>query len=483
VSKVASGREARDQSVDRYLCSWVWLNPVFSRYVYSELIRPGLQAVAPGYGVDLVALSRHARAARRHRALVLAAVAGDVIALLVTIPVLFWSGSPVRALVAIPVALLVFVAVMAWHLAVVRARAVRALFGDGDPHDKAPALDAVTEKRLAGQDNANVVVFADGVPFVGAGKLLGRWKVHADTTRAAMDGDGQPRVIKPINAEDVQKALSLTIRGAGIADLRVHNRLFVAGEYTDTVAGLLPDPQAPPAPVVDRKVIRLAVNAPTEGARTYLCVEKHAMAGELVVNIFTRAVMVDTDLFVEFHAYVLLPLHPLVREAKGIPITRMGRFFSVVRDTVPFSRTKIREVFGTIAEIARFRWRLARRITVQRRRTQRMQHFNYGAEGGVRAILAAKQQEWLYVYADQEMYVHSLRARILNAVIDVIDTHGIDTTELKRQRTTIISKTYKIGEVKGRYVVIGDNSLLADLSGTSKAEEREEDDDSTDDGT
>src|SRR5690349_14139214 len=60
------GSVGRAWRVDRYLCSNVWLSPRSARNVYGELVRPGLCAIEPAYGVDLVALTRHAAAAYRH---------------------------------------------------------------------------------------------------------------------------------------------------------------------------------------------------------------------------------------------------------------------------------------------------------------------------------------------------------------------------------------------------------------------------------
>lgn len=482
-----TGRAAtRGASVDRYLCAWTWVEPVFGRYVYAELLHPGLCAIAPGYGVDYVALARHAKAAHRHRGLVMLLAASIpvlvlVVALIVLVTGLGGGWVAATLLSLLPAGLAAFVVLIGWHLYVSRARASRILFGLAAPRDTAPALDAAVEERLSDRAAANVIPFGGGIPFVGAGRRLDRWKVRVDTTKAATDKNGAKRPLLPVSAEELQKELSTTVRGAGIPDLEVHNRLFVAGRYTDRVPGLLPDPQAAPNPRIERREIRLAIEGATETARTYLCIGKNSWAGELVVTLFMRAVTFGTDLFVEFHAYVLLPLHPEVKQTGELPVTVPGRLVSVARAAVPTAVRLVRAAPREALSLLRWRWQLVRRLDRQRRHVRKMAHFNYGAFGGIRSIVAAKQREWLFAYEDEDMYVQALRTRILKVIVKYVGGHGIDTSDLERQQTKIISKTYKIGDIKGRNIVLGDHTIFHDLAGGAPTEIEEDDDDDDDD--
>ncbi|MET7970917.1 hypothetical protein [Micromonospora sp. NPDC005305] len=477
---------ARASGVDRLLCAYAWLEPSFARYVYTVLIRPGLCAIPPAYGVDFVALARHTMASRRHRALVILLATLDVLLVVAAVPIVFALGGLSAGILLTAViiiaggAFLIFV-LTGWHLYVSRTRASRMLSDPHGPGTSAPMLDKDLEERLQARAGANVIVFGHGIPFVGAGKLLNRWKVQVDTTKAGTDAKGNVRTILPVSAEELQKALSVTIRQAGIPDVKVHNRLFVAGNYATRVQGLLPQPEQPPTSSVDRSEIRKAIQNASETARTYLCIEKDSWAGELVVTVFVRAVEFGTDLFVEFYAYVLLPLHPVVASANKIPVTWLGRVGQAVRYAVPISLRLARCAPGTLLLMARWRWFIAMRPTRQRRLIRKLSTFNYGASGSIRAAVAAKQREWLFAYEDEEMVVQTLRTQILKVIVKYVKDHGIDTSDLERQQTRIFHQTYKIGDIKGRNVVIGDNTIFNDLAmGWSSAED--EDDDENGDG-
>ncbi|MFI1996271.1 IS701 family transposase [Actinoplanes sp. NPDC020271] len=230
-------------------------------------------------------------------------------------------------------------------------------------------------------------------PGLGAGKVLTRWNVQVDTTKAGRDDKGQPRTPRKVDAEELQKALSITVRKAGIAGIRVHNRLFVDGVRPDVVDGLLPDREQPPSPVVARHEIRHAILHATEAARTYLCIELPAWNGELLVTVYVRAVEYGDDLYVEFYAYVLLPLHPVIASAEKLPVSPYGRAVHVARWTGPIGLRLLRDAPRTLIMSARWRWFLARRPARQRRLIRKSAYFDYGASRGIRAAVAAQHRD------------------------------------------------------------------------------------------
>jgi hypothetical protein len=237
----ATRTAARAPEVDRFLCASTWLVPEFGCYLFRELFRPGLRAAAPAYGVDLVALAQHTRAARRYRArmiwLVVAIAVLTLAAVVIALPNLF------AALLILLAGIVLLVVLAGVHIYFTRARASRIFTMPSAPAAGLPPLPPAVDERLRALVDPNGVVFDGGVPFVGAGELLERWKVRVDTGKAATDNDGAKKTITPVRAEELQKKLTLAVRRAGIPDIQVHNRMFVAGHHTHRVAGLLPDPQ------------------------------------------------------------------------------------------------------------------------------------------------------------------------------------------------------------------------------------------------
>jgi hypothetical protein len=193
-------------------------------------------------------------------------------------------------------------------------------------------------------------------------------------------------------------------------------------------------------------------------------VEKDSWRGELVVNIFVRVVLFAGGLFVDFYAHVLLPLHPDIAAAERLPITGVGRLIGVLRDTPRWTAQLARGAPRWLWEDAWWRWRLHRRPIVERKLIRKMPSFNYGATEGIRARVAAERREWLFAYEDEDMFVQALRGLVLSNVIQYVHDHGIDTSDLEKQQTRIFSKTYKIGDIKGKNVMIGDHNSLKDLA-------------------
>lgn len=476
----ATAAEPESSQVDRLLCSYAWLEPAFARYVYSTLIRPGLRAVAPAHGVDVVALARHAVAARRHRRLVIVLVLIEMVLAVAGVALIFAlgglsAGALFWALVVLVAGALGYFALIGWHVYATRTRASRLVFGPPDPRGLVPRLPEPIEKNLAAYAKSNVVVFGGGIPFVGAGRLLTRWNVQIDTTKAAKDDKGRPRPVLPVNAEELQKALSVTVRKVGIDRIRVNNRLFVDGMRADAVDGLLPDPEKPPSPAIDKSEIRRAIRSGSDVARTYLCIEMPAWADELVVTVFVRAVEYGSDLYVEFYAYVLLPLHPIVASAEKLPVSRVGRIAHMLRWTVPVGLRLLRDAPRTLLMTARWRRFLARRPVLQRRDIRKSAIFNHGAVGGIRAAVAARHRDRLYAFEDEERAVKSIRKEILKVVVKYVDDHGIDTSELERQQTQIFRQTINIRDIKGRNIMLGDHNKLFD--GLAMGDEAGDDED------
>jgi hypothetical protein len=228
------------------------------------------------------------------------------------------------------------------------------------------------------------------------------------------------------------------------------------------VPGLLPDPLSAPRSVIDKDSIKDAIERPTEDARTYLCMEKCTWAGDLVVNVFVRAVLLGVDLSVVFRAYVLLPLKAEVCQAEDLPKTTGGLVWSVVRDTPGslWQRAFVRP--WRLTYVWSWNRRLAFTRFRERRRVRRRYRFNYGADTGIRQRVAARRREWDYAYDDEERDVLTLQRRVLNVIDTVVKDHGIDGSFLEQQQTNIYMQvSYKIDKIdKVEGMQVGDHNTM-----------------------
>lgn len=452
-------------AVDRYLCSQVRLSPRFADWVVGELVHPSLRAICPSYGIDLVALARHAVAARRRTRLLDLLLVG-LFGLLVLGLVLVATGAGTgRGPVAVGLALVVvaicgpYVLVAVDELDTCR-RATEIFDGTAALRDLAPALDPGLEAELERVDARNVVTFAGGVPFVGSGNHLGAWKLSVDLTKAATDPTGRQRTVRPFDVSDLHRELTLAVRRSGVPGLEVHNRLHVAGSAAVRVPGLLPDPHHRPRPVVDRDFVRLGIVKPRPEARTYLCMEHSSWGGELVVSAFVRAEIVSGHLFVEYHAYVLLPLREELCSGDLLPQTPWDVTRSVLRGVrtagwrMLVGSPKRLHRHALAAQAAR------RRFAVEREQVRRRRGGDYGARVSIREVVGDTRRVHLYAYADEELYLGLMQRRVLSCLFTFLDGHGIDTSELVRQQQVISTTTYQIGSLTANNSAFGSQNTV-----------------------
>jgi hypothetical protein len=296
-------------------------------------------------------------------------------------------------------------------------------------------------------------VFSGGEPFVGSGALLARWKLNINCTRPA--GSGPP--VRPFTAADLHKDLTLAARRTGIPGLDVHNRLFVAGTAADTVPGLHPDPMRRPVTTVGPAALRAGIVQPQPTTRTYLCLRKVSWGGDLVVEVFVRVERTAAYLFVEHHAYVLLPLRAELCVAAFLPRSVAARV--VLRSVTGALREVLRSP-GALLRDAGGTARRSRAVNRQRRHARRSPVYDYGAESGLRADAASPERIGLFQYADEDRDLGILRQAMLESIFDFLSAHGIDTSEFTRQQTSIVNQSISIGSITNGNTVIGANGTV-----------------------
>jgi hypothetical protein len=460
ISTAGSGSHA-----DRYLCSAVHLSDGFAGYVFDELTGDSLHALGPSPGMDLVALARHARLGlarhRRQHLLLTAVLAGTA---LLVLPALTASGSAVTAVLMVLVGgwIAGFVVLFVHRLAGYRM-AVAVRDAAVPPRDLAPPLDAGLENHLAAQMSSNVVVFSGGEPFVGSGRLLTRWKLNVNCTRSAQPGTP----VRSFTAADLHKELTLAARRTGIPGLEVRNRLFVAGTALEDVPGLHPDPMRRPLTSVGPAALRAGIIQPQPSNRTYLCLRKVSWGGDLVVEVYVRVERTAAYLFVEHHAYVLLPLREELCVAAYLPRDFARR---VVLRCLAWTLRELRRSPGQVLRELGREVRQTRFAGRQRRQARRSPHYDYGARNGLREDAASDERIGLFQYADEDRDLGILRQAMLESIFDFLGAHGIDTSEFARQQTSIVTQSISIGSITNGNTVIGANGSVVQQPAAAPAQ-------------
>jgi hypothetical protein len=480
-----------DDLITRHLCATAHLDEEFADYVAGQLIDSQQRAVHPCPGVDLLAVARHAAAARtaaRGRRFLVALIR---IAALTTLIVLVakgcsapetsdyysYSAAPDSGgpplfvyLLALPAA----VAVIAFTLFAFRlsafSKAVDVMDPAKNPRLLAEAVNRWVEVRLDALDSSNVIVFSglfSGInPFAGGGRQIDSWGITMDIAAARRDDDGELRRIEPFDAADLHDFLAREIPDITLPGLnKPRERLYVSGTSAPLVPGLVPRPRLSPQQKVPDSVLTNVLRNPTGYARTYLCFEKSAWGGQFVFSYLVRAeILQNKTLFVEGIALGMPPLTRRFLRGATIPADASAQIAPCLRDIAPelptalfggFLVRVVRSLRGRGSGSARRRPELG---------TDKDALVDYGSIDSIRTVTAADEIPWYFFTIDELMYLQVLNRRVMENTVAFLRAHGVDTFEFERQQTQIINKNHfgdiSIGNVSGSGIVFGNTGQV-----------------------
>ncbi|WP_431912229.1 hypothetical protein [Nonomuraea jabiensis] len=455
-------------------------------YILNSIVDPHPQAVAPSYGVDLVAVARHAVLAGRRRQrqdtavrlfrwLAIVALATG---LLITLR--NWLNEaeliPDFSPLGIAAGGAVLAAAGVWGTLFWRARAARLTalelveLDEVPSGDLAPALDPDVEDRLESLKEPNVVVYAgtEGDPFVGSGRLLQRRALSpVDVTRSSTDDEGRRQKLIPFKPVELSDFLRERVPALGFDGLTSFNRLYVRGDYARHVPDLLPDRYRTPHARVEPGLLQSTIANPTEYARTYLCFERILSGGDLVISMYVHVRLEQNLLSVEWAIYFLPPLRRrfLPRDslrARGRGGATRDAFKVAAKETLPI-------LFGgsspTSLKDFEKKARKKRKARVLRQIKRGFEH-DYGAFGGLREAVAVYETTKRFDVSDIEDSAMRLRRRLMDCVQEFLDAHGVDTSEFKDQVKNIYNAhvKYEIASVTSDTTIIGSHGRVNQFS-------------------
>ncbi len=476
-----------DDLATRHLCATTHLNEEFADSVAGQLFDSRHRAIHPCPGVNLLAVTRHAvaaRAAARRRGRLFAMIRLVALVLLVVLVArgrwlaesVGLSTSPYLIYLIFSAYFLLFAGTTAAIVSVLFAfrwsalsAALEIMDSAANPERLAAAVDRSVERKLAAVESSNVIVFSGlfrGItPFAGSGRQIASWAITMDIASAGRDDEGVLRRIVPFDAADLHDWLARAVPDNTLPGLTWQERLYVSGISAPLVPHLVPKPRrAPRAQIPDTVLTNVLLN-PTGYARTYLCFEKSAWGGQFVFSYLVRAqILRNRTLFVEGAALAMLPLADSFCAAERIPVETSARISYCLRSLVPDLPVALfgRHLAGLVRAVA---GRGSAEGPQPTPGTDKDVVVDYGTINSIRALAATEKMPWYFVSVDEEMYLKVLQRRILENTVRFLREHGVDTSEFERQQTKIISRTHfgnvlNIGNVSGSGNVFGDNARV-----------------------
>jgi hypothetical protein len=435
-------------NVTRYLCAAAYRDTAFCNTVI-ERSHEKFRAAAPEIGVDVALVAKHCRQADRSKALRDFALGVlSIIAWLLVLPA--FSDDDFDAF---PTTFVVLLWLAATSILMIEAtatmRVVQPKFGR--TATLADQIQARTPEKTA-----NVVVYSGFSPFVGSGADLGGWSFAVDLERGKRDASIE--VPKAFELADLYSYVGQAFEYLEIPNLRLGRKLFVSGQAIRENRDFLPGIYGPPVSYVDEGIVRTYSDGDCKGVRHYLSVEVTDWEGELVVSQFIHFRKLPTKLFVELSAFLLPPLKPDFYE--------IDRLHSNMRPKDYFAflvASAIKAPFLLVFALFIVYGRISRAIgksSANRKLRDEIEEnllFDYGAKQSLREIATSTQWRMYFQKLDKEMHQKILQQQFIDSLVDFLDTHGIDTSEIKERAMHILNNGVIVsgGSINAQGLAVG----------------------------
>lgn len=457
VDATTKSEATRWTETTRLLCAAAYTNGTFAQEVVEEILEEEHRAVDIPPGVDAGPVIRHCLAALGQKTLRDRILAADVLA------------TVVLTLVTRSGLFLVLGFLLAWGTVaydlwsatfrVVTKRLNKSTF---DPDEAPPVANAEHARRaeeLAERQAGNVTVYSGFLPFAGSGFDLGGWSFVIDL-RKGKDHGGTRLPPRPVEPMDLYAGVERELGALGMSNLTIEDRAFVNGTDVRGDPALLASPTDRPASSVDDAAMQQFVIAPTHRVRHYKCIRVIDWRGELVLSLFLRFGVANGRLFCELSRFLLAPLKPEMHLSDGMPsepefedvVSLVGKSLAATPALSLRSLSVVMRPFRGHRESAK----LLKRI-------KRDAFFDYGAATTVLDRARSSNYSRYFQLLDKQMYDKMLERTILDAIIDVLDMHNVDTEELVERRSTIINNGIMVpgGTVTAENIAVGASARIA----------------------
>ncbi|MEV5912023.1 hypothetical protein AB0M00_24400 [Streptomyces chartreusis] len=441
--------------VTRYLCTAVHTDTKFARRAVEQIVEEPRRAVASSPGVDLGCVLRHALAARRRQ------VGRDVLlaVLLLIVVIMLPNGFGSAVVLGWLVAwIIVAVESLLVHYGVVAKQLSRANFAP----DKAPDPVSSEARRciqeIERRDRGNVVVSSMYAPFVGYGETTSTWSFALDTARPEKGKQVVPFTVHELNDHLAARVGDLKLPGVHVEDLLLVNGKDLQYEVDGrTRSELLPNPAGPPSARVSPELLDALREDGKGRARPYLAIRVTGWSGELAITFFLRCALLSDRkmLFIEGSSSLLAPVRERYRIADQLLDTPTFRQFSTL-----VAQAGLRaplQLVGAPFSVAAGLFAPFNQHGKQRRQAQEIRHrtFNYGASFSIRDAASDKLYYRYFQQLDRELYAKTVEHRVLDALVEFLEDHDIDTNELIQRQTTI----YNTGLYAGGDVTLNGSAV------------------------
>jgi hypothetical protein len=446
-------------ATSRYFAAAAYHDGKFRRSVLNFARHGWYRARAPEFGIDEAFVTAHCRRAERREHV------RDALMLLVFLLVAYepigwiWSYPDEADQIVADYASNFVLAVLAAALVLFVERLITEHFTTTRQfaRDAQPGSRQATD--AAADEPQNLVVYGAYSPFVGSGYSVGGWSfsVNLERTRDEMGVVANP---VPFASRDMLHFVASRLDRLHIRGLRHFQVLFADGRLVRDNAKKLLD-GGPIGRRVDADMIEAMDDSPADGARSYLCTNIVDWSGEIVLSVYLRCKKGDTNLFVEASYFLLAPpKRSFFKIDEADPQLRLVAIARILFRSAVFSAFMlVAAVFRLLAwmQAPINHWLERRRI---RRAMKRNPRFNFGAVTSIRELGMENYYRVYFQQLDKERHVKTVEQCTIDAIVEFLGVHNIDTSDIRDRRSTILNNGVIVsgGNLNAGNMSVGENA-------------------------
>lgn len=321
----------------------------------------------------------------------------------------------------------------------------------------------------------NVVTYSGFTPFIGAGdNRLKRWSFAINVTHGKENELGSYKDPLPFEVAGIYEHIEEQLSNLNFPGMTVQDMLFVNGQDIRNNRQILSSIYDRPIQHLNEQDASQYMTSSDLSIRHYKWIQIHYGNEALVVSFFLRFSLRGNNLFSEYTTYLLTPLAEEYRELdisrKEIekthwytPILKFIGKIIVRIILVPFSL--LMGIFLPAELVSEFIGKIFDKSEEKREEAimeeiEQNPLYDWGANSSVRQLVSNHHFERYFQMLDEDMYNKIIERTILDSIVEFLEEHNINVSDIRERRTTILNSGVIVqgGDVNADVLAVGEGA-------------------------
>ena len=307
----------------------------------------------------------------------------------------------------------------------------------------------------------NFFVYGGFSPFVGAGSDFGGWSI-AIALDKPKQSFGQPQLIEQFEIADLYTALDTGLDSLNMQGIDKQDCFFASGTDLRGESELLPDIYGRPVQRIEAAAAAKYLYRDDIKVRHYRSYRILDWGGEIALSYYIRCSRRGNTLFVETKRFLLTPIATSYRTVDTMtPMDLSEQLGSLLAALIVGPIQALVSPIWVLMEIQRiFTSTFSSEDRGRRLLIEKNPLFNYGTVQSLRQSVSGGEYGHYFQKIDGDFYNKLFEREVLDTLVEFLDEHGIDTSEIKERQTTILNSGVIVqgGDVNTESLAVGAGS-------------------------